>query len=310
MIRWLEARWVLTKWGFWGEVSYGRWSVSRLLAALMIIGSLGIACGADRSFQSVAEYQAVSVGSVFTCSLSVGGQVRCWGQDEAHDEKGLTDAPARGAYKAISSGYYGSCALRDSGRLKCWGRVDGMTPLRKFSAVDMGWSDVCAIREAHGRLQCWGRDGGGVSRVPGGAFVNVSVSSSYACAVRTDGTLECWGDLASREEMAAPDGVFRTVSVGLFGACGLLDDGRVECWGHTEFWELPDPPLGVFDSVDVGNGHACGVRPVGAIECWGRDAGAELEPPDAKFLSVSAGSGRTCGITHEHQVVCWGKSFH
>ena len=120
-------------------------------------GMLSSSCGSTQPVRPDEGYQAVSVGSVFTCSLSVGGQVRCWGQDRAHEEKGLTDAPTRGTYKAVSAGYYGSCALRDNGRLKCWGRVDGMTPRQKFSAVDMGWGDVCAIREAHGRLQCWGR---------------------------------------------------------------------------------------------------------------------------------------------------------
>ena len=281
-----------------------------VLALLVMVAWLAGSCGTDDSAQAGDGYQAVSVGSVFTCSLSVGGQVRCWGQNEAHEEKGLTDAPRRGTYKAVSAGYYGSCALRENGRLKCWGRVDGMTPFRKFTAFDMGWGDVCAIHEGYGRLQCWGRDGGRVSRVPSGAFVDVSVSNSYACAVRTDGTLACWGALADREELVSPKGVFRSVSVGLSGACGLLVDGRVECWGVDEMWDLPDPPLGEFNSVDVGLGHACGVRPAGNVECWGREHhGEELEPPDAKFLSVNAGSGRTCGITYDRRVLCWGKSY-
>ena len=299
---------------FSSNVSVGRFPVARSLAVLVvlvIVGMLSSSCGSEQPVRLGEGYQSVSVGSVFTCSLSVGGQVRCWGDNEAHEEKGLTDAPTRGAYKAVSAGYYGSCALRENGRLKCWGRVDGMTPWRKFTAVDMGLSYVCAIREAHGRLQCWGRDGEGLSRVPGGAFVDVSVSGSYACANRTDGTLECWGPLAKQEALAAPEGAFKSVSVGLFGACGVLDNGKAVCWGEdSRFWGMPDPPPGVFDSVDLGNGYACGVRPAGDVECWSRHEGAELEPPDAKFLSVSAGAGRTCGITHEHQVVCWGQSFH
>ncbi len=313
MIRWFGARGSLIVMRFSPKVSVGGFPVARTvvaLALLVIVGWLGSSCGTAQPIQSGEGYQAVSVGSVFTCSLSFGGQIRCWGQDEAHEEKGLTDAPKRGTYKAVSAGDYGSCALRDNGRLKCWGRVDGFTPLRKFSAVDMGLSDVCAIREAHGRLQCWGRDGGGVSRVPGGAFVDVSASDSYACAVRTDGTLACWGDLAEREALAAPEGVFRSVSVGHFGACGLLDAGRVECWGDGEWWGVPDPPAGAFVSVSVGLGHACGVRPVGNVECWGAFPGEELEPPDAKFRSVSAGRKRTCGITLDHQVICWGKSYY
>ncbi len=314
MIRWFGGRGSFIVMRFSPKVSVGGFPVAGSVAALALLVIVGLLCSSCGTAQPVQPgeggYQAVSVGSAFTCSLSVGGQIRCWGQDEAHEEKGLTDAPTRGTYKALSAGYYGSCALRDNGRLKCWGRVDGMTPLHKFSAVEMGTFDVCAIREAHGRLQCWGRNRGGESRVPGGAFVDVSVSDGYACAVRTDGTLACWGDLAEREAVATPEGVFRSVRVGLFGACGLLDDGRVECWGDGDRWELPNPPQGVFNSVSVGLGHACGVRPVGNVECWGRHAGAELEPPDAKFLSVSAGRRRTCGVTYERVVVCWGKSYY
>ena len=118
-----------------------------VLALLVMVTWLAGSCGTDDSAQAGDGYQAVSVGSVFTCSLSVGGQVRCWGQNEAHEEKGLTDAPRRGTYKAVSAGYYGSCALRANGRLKCWGRVDGMTPFRKFTAFDMGSGDVCAIQK-------------------------------------------------------------------------------------------------------------------------------------------------------------------
>ena len=66
-------------------------------------------------------YQAVSTGSVFSCGLRLDGSIRCWGRNEANEEKGMLEAPTEGTFVAVASGYYGNCALRDDGRLEVLG---------------------------------------------------------------------------------------------------------------------------------------------------------------------------------------------
>ena len=109
--------------GFWLDEPPRRTLLRLWWAALLaLLVALSISCGGEQLSGDGGGYQTVSVGSAFTCALTLSGQIRCWGQNEANEAKGLIESPTRGVYKAISAGYYGSCALRENGWLKCWGR--------------------------------------------------------------------------------------------------------------------------------------------------------------------------------------------
>jgi len=65
-----------------------------------------------------------------------------------------------------------------------------------------------------------GSGGSSASNIPAGAFLSVSVVDSmeagtlgYACGVRTDGTVACWGD-NTYGEATPPAGTYTSVSVG------------------------------------------------------------------------------------------------
>lgn len=246
-------------------------AVSAMLAAVLLL----TACGAHEpttgpKTQSEELYQAISVGSRFTCGLRLDGSIRCWGQNEANEEQGMLDAPKDGTFVAVASGYYGNCALRDDGRLKCWGRVDGGSkPFSKFSAVQMKDMDVCALRQ-DGRLKCWGRDLGNLSEVPDGMFLALSAGANYGCGIRTNGSLACWGEGASEEWATPPAGIFQSVSAADIGMCGLRPSGEIECWAPPGKGLLAYPS-GAFMSISLGSSHGCGVRPDRRVECWGRD---------------------------------------
>ena len=47
------------------------------------------------------------------------------------------------------------------------------------------------------------------------------------CGVRTDGTVECWGDEYLSQ---APAGTFAAVSAGVWHTCGIRTNGTVSCW--------------------------------------------------------------------------------
>ena len=114
------------------------------------------ACGPDEPVAPLLEelYQAVSLGSHFTCGLRLDGSVRCWGQDAFAEMKGMLDVPKEGVFTDIASGYYGNCGLRNDGCLKCWGRVDGGSkPFQRFSAVEMASTDICGLRQ-DGKVRC------------------------------------------------------------------------------------------------------------------------------------------------------------
>ena len=93
-------------------------------------------------------------------------------------------------------------------------------------------------------------------------------------------------------------------------ACGVRADGTVACWGGG-YGALPlavseRPPEGDLISVSVGNTHSCGVRTDGSVACWGWDHLGQSSPPEGEFVSVSAGEYHTCGIKADASVACWG----
>jgi alpha-tubulin suppressor-like RCC1 family protein len=46
-------------------------------------------------------------------------------------------------------------------------------------------------------LSCWRENTVGEITPPSGSFVAVAAAMGFSCAIRTDGTLACWGDNTS-----------------------------------------------------------------------------------------------------------------
>ena len=94
----------------------------------------------------------------------------------------------------------------------------------------------------------------------------------FACGVRTDGTLDCWGNRRRLDIMPIPTGTFQSVSAGLTHACGLRTDGTVACWGSVYplgFAPFDLSPQGTFRDVDAGWDVSCAIRTDGELACWG-----------------------------------------
>jgi hypothetical protein len=87
------------------------------------------------------------------------------------------------------------CGLTPQGEARCsGGEIDEATPLCPFSAISVGDGNACGVR-ANGSLTCWGDDDS-LEEVAVGEFTNVSVEEYRACALAAAGHVECWGDRA------------------------------------------------------------------------------------------------------------------
>ena len=174
----------------------------------------------------------------------------------------------------------------------------------KFTSVSAGYEHSCGLK-TDGTINCWG-DGVSVDYAPpGGSFTSVSAGQIHTCGVRTDGRLLCWGP--GRVGGDAPHaGQFTAVSAGEGYGCGIDIDGAVRCWGADGYGQAT-PPDGDFTSVSAGEEHTCGVAAGGAVRCWGRNRDGQATPPEDRFASVSAGREHTCGVTVDGAVLCWGE---
>lgn len=130
-----------------------------------------------------AQVASVAVGSAFRCVLTVGGGVKCWGNND-HGELGIDqftdretpeDVVGLGSRQvAVATGYVHACAVTTVGTVTCWGWnkygqlgdgtvIDRFKPVpvvglaSTIQSVSAGESQTCAVGFT-GTVECWGRN--------------------------------------------------------------------------------------------------------------------------------------------------------
>jgi alpha-tubulin suppressor-like RCC1 family protein len=69
------------------------------------------------------------------------------------------------------------------------------------------------------------------------------------------------------------------VSTGRFHSCAIKTDGTIVCWGSNALHRVRPPPC-TFTAISSGPNNSCGVRTDGGVDCWGDDAvGQSTTPP-------------------------------
>jgi Ca2+-binding RTX toxin-like protein len=99
------------------------------------------------------------------------------------------------------------------------------------------------------------------------------------------------------------------VSSGNAHTCGVKSDDTIECWGNNVDGQRT-PPSGSFESVSSGTAYTCGVKSDDTVACWGNNVYGQSTPPSTRFKSVSSGQSHTCGIKSDDSIVCWGARAH
>ena len=150
-----------------------------------------------------------------------------------------------------------------------------------------------------------------------GAF---SMTPPHACALRSDGTIVCWGEewvmpwsghLNDRSaSTTVPAGTFKAVSAGGYHICAIRSDDTLVCWGGDSFGNARNinAPTGAFKAVSAGQQHTCAIRSDDTVVCWGSDWYAKVsDTPSGTFKAVTAvGASHSCAIRSDGTIVCWG----
>ena len=236
--------------------------------------------------------KAVAAGRHFTCALTVGGAVKCWGLNESGQVgDGTTEnrwlptdvVGLQHGAGAVAAYANHACALMTDGGVKCWG-ANQLGELGNGTHED-SWIplDVEGLSGRVLALASGGRHNGG----------------SHTCVVVEGGGVECWGrnesgqlgdgTTTSRAVPVAVQGLASravAVAVGGYHSCALLDNGQVECWGWNGAGELGD---GTTANRSL---------PVPVMEREVRDcvvprlAGLRLAQAKAKLVAASCAAGR------------------
>ena len=179
---------------------------------------------------------------------------------------------------------------------------------------------------------------------PSGTFSVVSASGwgqGYACGVRTNGAVECWGDALGELRRLRPahsrqSGRAGTTPVAFApmvpssaGATATTErpsrrPAASPRWasatttpagcermepspaGDRRPTAGPSLPSGTFTSLSAGFGHTCGLRTDGSVACWGLNDQGESSPPPGVFASVTVGDNFSCGLRPNGAAECWG----
>jgi alpha-tubulin suppressor-like RCC1 family protein len=265
----------------------------------------------------------------------------------------LTGAGEPGAVQ-VSAGTGFACALLDGvtqDQPACWGdNTDGRlgsgsgaadSQIRQFvagitqaSAIDAGNGHACALPAGSSTPQCWGAGGSGQLGDGGASSSDVPVtvsgltdatqvsagggtgsSTGHTCAVRSGGTVACWGENGSGQlgdgsttDRATPVTVQKdtdpdqadvvladltgitAVATGGVHSCALDTGGHVWCWGTNGNGQLGD-------ATTTSRPHAYEVQV---------DTDPDVNDPFGGAVAVAAGDAFSCARLGSGAMRCWG----
>ncbi|MBK8078783.1 MAG: fibronectin type III domain-containing protein [Kineosporiaceae bacterium] len=304
-----------------------------------------IGSGSDESVTTIGSpsdpsWTAVGAGDSYSCAIKANGTLWCLGLNTSY-QLGLNDTTNRTAltqvgvattWASVSGGYTHTCATRTDGTLWCWGQnasgqlgtgdtTQRTTPTQIGSATT--WAQVSVA--AH--------------------YDGTATTARHTCAVRTDGTLWCWGlngtgqlGLGDTGNRGGPTQIgsgttWSQVTVGSKHTCATKTDHTLWCWGDNTESRLGDgtttqrtSPYQIGGAVwsstpgtlDTNDNHTCAGRTDGTLWCWGVNADGQLGDGTSspKTTPVQVGTGttwtlvavgyhHTCGVAAS-QLYCWG----
>jgi alpha-tubulin suppressor-like RCC1 family protein len=194
-------------------------------------GATAIAAGAD-----------VNLNVGHTCALLSGGTVKCWGYNfDGELGNGMTTSnpvPTPQTVSGLSNALaiyaypFNSCAVVSGGAVKCWGdnQYDELA-----TGSTAGFSDTPVSVGVY---------------VGSTGSLSVGPTTSAICAVKSDGTVACWGEGVEGElgnGMTNPSSTPLSVSgitsatqaaAGGHTVCVHLSTGGVTCWGSNSYDNL------------------------------------------------------------------------
>lgn len=278
-----------------------RTSASPMRASRALLLALCVQLFPIRSLCATWTAVVTSSCSSHSCGLRAaaggGSDLYCWGYND--------------------NGQLGLGYVSDTG-CTCVASIPSAPVLTNVSAVCLGHDHTCALY-ATGIVVCWGGNYAGqlglgysgnpvlsaalVPSLTGIQVVIIAAGYAYTCAVKSEGTLYCWGQntygqlgnsvtgpiYSSPVQVLGISGVI-AVSCGQYHTCVLTSSGGIYCWGWNGYGQLgndgtndlhvpPAPAAAVLTgiaAISAGAYHTCALSSAGGVYCWGQHIYGQL----------------------------------
>ena len=308
--------------------------------------------GTESPVVQAAAYplRRLSVGNNFACMIeqdedmrTSGARLFCWGENDRHQARGESSSVTTGwpstvkrgsgivrTALEVAAGYRHACVLfaSGSGYVGCWGK-NSNGQLGKGSTSNQGGFNTVYIQKNPQRYL----DG----------VMTISAGGEHTCAVKTDGTIRCWGynnegqlgdnSTTSRSTAVTVSGISNAVQVsgGDRHTCAVLNTGGIKCWGkgndgrlgrgNTTNSKTPVSVSNISNAIQVSAGqyHTCALLANHKIKCWGYGGDGQLgrgstatshTPVDVTgtytAIQVDSGNRHNCALLHNSTIQCWG----
>jgi alpha-tubulin suppressor-like RCC1 family protein len=296
-------------------------------------GSVGDGTSGNNKLQptqvsSITDAIAIGNGGYHACAVLTNGQARCWGQNffgqvgDGTTVQRTTPVAVSGlsGITRISAGGGSSCALGSDSKVRCWG-LNASGQLGDGTSANRS-TPVTVLGPAGSQLS---------------NATSISVGTSHACAVRTDGSTRCWGSDDFEQLGDGQDNLLYAVprqwtpfvgpaaiSLGETHSCALLTSGEVRCWGDNQRGSLGDGTrvsthlpktvlnLSLATAVSSGRQFSCARLADSTVKCWGDIPGGSI-PNEAVTITgltdvtqIGAGARHVCARLSNGTVQCWG----
>jgi alpha-tubulin suppressor-like RCC1 family protein len=235
---------------------------------------------------------AIAAGNLYSCALTTGGGVKCWGwnqQGQLGDGTTTTrltpvgvSGLTSGVVAIATADFAHTCAITTGGGVKCWGdntygqlgdgtTTTSLTPVdvsgltSGVAAIAVGYAHSCALTTAGG-VKCWGNN-------PSGQL--------------GDGTINI--DRLTPVDVSGLTSGIAAIAAGAAHTCALTSGGGTKCWGDNTYGQLGDgttttrlTPLDVagwtggVGNIAAGQVHTCSRTTSGGARCWGRNEHGQL----------------------------------
>ena len=158
----------------------------------------------------------------------------------------------------------------------------------------------------------WGNGSQGQTNVPPAAtnVVAVAAGAYHSLALRSDGTVVCWGSGAGTNIPANITNA-TAIAAGMSHSLALLADNSVVAWGDNTYGQTNVPAAATnVVALAAGYYHNLALRADGTVVAWGKNTYGQCNVPTSlsNVVAITAGAEHSMALGADDSLVIWGGS--